>query len=615
MDNRASKSLTPPCPDRSLKPVCDLVNDTGSANPQTNSHDAFRQLDVAEKQIEEGLLVDFDAPVASFPVDVFKPSHDELQGLDSGGYFDVSSNSLSLLDIILPAAVERNSEPQNASEDLKPLKTNEPEMPQSSYSEAPGASELHSNTQCPLEDEVNPSSPISSGVTEDITASSDVSTSLPNSEGALHSGGNSVLDQEGAVALAPKEKEYSLSCLPMAVSMCSSLVASLDHQEMHETKDNTEDPAPHSSEGMLATEEAENYAVPSEDVVVSICLSQLDSSPEDDPELVQIMANPEGPKALIAPPPDRNFECTLSLSENLVSGDLPEINQSPSYAGSLDYPSEFGFSSDYLPESEQNMMVVTDEELDAYLMSQAQKSDPKSSAETFVDDGFSEFNVHLEEELQSCRVTTFASPESDRSLRFLEESEGSNVSSSSQDSSPMKVDNTQMVAVNDVPSPAEIQAACNASPPPCFGGARPKQLSSQSAKLWPPQEGQNSNSPSEENVLSSEEENSTQSSPVIAIARPDPSSSEYPSHERYDDRYGYEELSEPPPYPGESSGDGESSLELDQSGSEEGGLGSRQPPWVPDSEAPNCMKCGQKFTFTKRRHHCRACGKVSQFLR
>ena len=40
-------------------------------------------------------------------------------------------------------------------------------------------------------------------------------------------------------------------------------------------------------------------------------------------------------------------------------------------------------------------------------------------------------------------------------------------------------------------------------------------------------------------------------------------------------------------------------------------LGQKQPTWVPDSEAPNCMNCKVKFTFTKRRHHCRACGKVS----
>ncbi|XP_054843026.1 zinc finger FYVE domain-containing protein 16 [Eublepharis macularius] len=39
-------------------------------------------------------------------------------------------------------------------------------------------------------------------------------------------------------------------------------------------------------------------------------------------------------------------------------------------------------------------------------------------------------------------------------------------------------------------------------------------------------------------------------------------------------------------------------------------LGQKQPSWVPDSEAPNCMNCQVKFTFTRRRHHCRACGKV-----
>nr|KAG5713953.1 hypothetical protein BaRGS_020281 [Batillaria attramentaria] len=35
-------------------------------------------------------------------------------------------------------------------------------------------------------------------------------------------------------------------------------------------------------------------------------------------------------------------------------------------------------------------------------------------------------------------------------------------------------------------------------------------------------------------------------------------------------------------------------------------LGKVAPTWVPDADAPTCMQCEARFTFTKRRHHCRA---------
>ncbi|XP_014616566.1 PREDICTED: zinc finger FYVE domain-containing protein 9 isoform X1 [Polistes canadensis] len=39
-------------------------------------------------------------------------------------------------------------------------------------------------------------------------------------------------------------------------------------------------------------------------------------------------------------------------------------------------------------------------------------------------------------------------------------------------------------------------------------------------------------------------------------------------------------------------------------------LGKQPPFWIPDSDASSCMLCDLKFTVLKRRHHCRACGKV-----
>lgn len=42
-------------------------------------------------------------------------------------------------------------------------------------------------------------------------------------------------------------------------------------------------------------------------------------------------------------------------------------------------------------------------------------------------------------------------------------------------------------------------------------------------------------------------------------------------------------------------------------------LGKKPPFWVPDSDASSCMLCDVKFTVLKRRHHCRACGKVCTY--
>lgn len=52
------------------------------------------------------------------------------------------------------------------------------------------------------------------------------------------------------------------------------------------------------------------------------------------------------------------------------------------------------------------------------------------------------------------------------------------------------------------------------------------------------------------------------------------------------------------------------SIEARRISSGEACLGKVPPIWVPDSVATHCMNCGIKFSVIKRRHHCRACGKV-----
>ena len=39
-------------------------------------------------------------------------------------------------------------------------------------------------------------------------------------------------------------------------------------------------------------------------------------------------------------------------------------------------------------------------------------------------------------------------------------------------------------------------------------------------------------------------------------------------------------------------------------------LGKVPPVWVADKDAPLCSACSAKFTLVRRRHHCRACGRI-----
>ena len=43
-------------------------------------------------------------------------------------------------------------------------------------------------------------------------------------------------------------------------------------------------------------------------------------------------------------------------------------------------------------------------------------------------------------------------------------------------------------------------------------------------------------------------------------------------------------------------------------------LGRLAPAWLPDNTVSMCQLCSIRFTVTRRRHHCRACGMVSKLV-
>ncbi|XP_032425725.1 zinc finger FYVE domain-containing protein 16 [Xiphophorus hellerii] len=579
VDRRPAKSSAPPCPDRTLKPVCDLVNDASSAIlVRTNSHDAFRELDAAEQQMEEekeALLVDFDTPVVakvgselnlnSITEEQASAGTDELHQ-QSSGY----SASLSLLDIIFPAAVEKSSEPIDESQSRTAESADEDEK---ESKEQPCFS-----SEQPVENSLN--------LHETNPTESNKQATLSNKEHSL----DKMLDEgvaestEGLMHESNGEP-VSLSCLPIAMSMCGALVKS------NTSEDNLEAAAELCDEA-AASEDAETESLLALELKDDARDSTRDDDPSDSEQIPERRPSPEGQHGSL---------------ESTVPAELPTSDRLESSPVDPD-PPEFGF--EYLPESDQAELLVTDEELDAFLQAHAEAE--QGAGVSFCSSGgdctepkcLSEPGQGLEEQQiekgqqscgqdgredmeelasqESCR-TTAATPVLQDSCRPCQE-----------DSSGVSYSLTSNTSLSQHRSSSDQQHS--------YGGARPKQPHSQTTR--PPPAG-------EEGVelnASPTPEDEESPSPIEEHSRFRDSNSSNAFQNHQDFSVGFDELSEPPPYPGEEPAAVARSTSWKKDSIEE--LGSRQPEWVPDAEAPNCMKCKQRFTFTKRRHHCRACGKV-----
>ncbi|KAK0154337.1 Zinc finger FYVE domain-containing protein 16 [Merluccius polli] len=637
VDRRPAKGSTPPCPDRTLKPQCDLVSDTSSAIlVRAGSHDTFRELDLAERRMEqeeedddeeeeeeeEALLVDFASPVITHLWEGAKAARSvgdvdtELQQVSGGDVdslgqmVDGYSASLSLLDVILPAAAERSCEPvddsvSNTSEPRDEDDDEEVELEEGDAScvvqqvgnsfryckptGTPPADTPHNNNNNVSED--LPEEPPETDEQQDSSESDSLST--PNTSDNVPA---------------------ALSCLPMAVSMCGALVNSTKT-----TKDSLEAV----STGDTASEVSDSTEAES----ISPSESAMDRFHSNEQMCLDV---PHFPRQLAKGgvslrPPETLPAPSVVVVESCVAEE----------GGSGDSP-EFGF--EYLPESDQAELLVTDEELDAFLQAHAEAEQVEGgaflasrSAEcsrgggclSDLSNGDDDLEHRLvEEELGGCgENSSAASPESERraACAALDECLDPAHLSAPRDSLNSYQHETELCSrVRPTTTNTPVQPLHVGSPDlqSSYGGARPKQLHCQAATYSPAaeEEQQDQGAPgSTSNAPTSPAEDATPISPPHpqhpAVAdghdNGDPRLLYTPQGDRCHDP-SYNELSEPPPYPEEPSREHSGSAD---EGSDEG-LGCRQPSWVPDAEAPKCMSCDQRFTFTRRRHHCRACGKV-----
>ncbi|MBN3271539.1 ZFYV9 protein, partial [Polyodon spathula] len=615
-DSRASKNIAPPCLDRGLKPICDLVSNSGSLIIRANNHDAFQKLDIVENQLEEGLLVDFDLPPACAAGDALQFSLSNVPG---------HLESLSLLDIILPP--EAADEPVNRNSSSNTV--HQGHLEEVLQNETGAQNVREPNEEDGQEDQEFPCDPERTENGTTVLSKTECSEDKQN---------------DLNVPSSPTEdRETSVPCLPIAVSMCGSLVLTQDSKsnrpQVETTKIIASELFPTQTNTLVVNSlspdpETQTIIPPVEESTKTV--DQIGPEPACESRRIQseTKVNPETKAFLHYTIPD-----SLAVAE----ADLVEGEDSPSsvvdaiegwaypVGSSPEFVSDITFVDDFLPDGDLCDNLVSDADLDAFLTEQSLKNTELRPMENSTDEGFSEMNGDIsglsdpsqniggDDLLEVVRSAlnieavepAYSEPERPPSLgvdqNFVSSGDVAlTVVEDTKDSGEANM----CSSVCRIPNPS----ACN-NQHPYSGGARPKQLFVHPPKTLLTKELNDHKRGDFKDVpLAGEQTVNHVQSPGIGERFPNQSlaSPGYTYSESIDSSVDLEEGSESAQLIVNQAVDStEESVSLDDRlMREESSLGLKQPAWVPDSKALKCMNCQLKFTFTKRRHHCRACGKV-----
>lgn len=671
VDGGTSDEIQPLYMGRCSKPVCDLISDMGNLVHVTNSEEDIKKLLPDDSKSSADSLIGLDLSSVSETFCVSSTDHgnntvreeqndvsSELQSRgisgttefgvkvdtalsDSCNYNEkenvedkkISNQSEPVVDFSMPSALTQQSSkvfdakdhPQHKNQLCELVKAvgclveEEEEVPGKAATEClkEGGSSLPKNGGLCLNDSNvrDESSKLPDfSIEEDRTAIFIKESAKEDSRNLdLNDNRDVIQDSASALHVSSENTYSSLSCLPVPGSLCGSLIDSKGHGDFlpqNENKDNVQD-------AVTVHEEIQKKVTPGGESLKETDLLKQDKCKNI---LHQPLTEKMGDRKVDSNQmvirvesvdyPDNSSSCTPAESQIELSG--ASAPESPDHCEGLTFSSSDidGQDLDYfnIDEGMKSGAPISDAELDAFLTEQYLQTSNIKSFEENINDAKSQMNQIDMKGLDDGSIdniyfnaeagATGESPGINMICETVDkQNTAENGSLSLGEKSTVPVEQGLSSSKSEITN--ELSVSDSNSQSVHVGGARPKQLFSVPSRT------RSSKEPNKLDIP-----NMPESKPRITNTTvPATYTTDSVTDPQVSFNSNYIDI--------ESNFEGGSSFvtaneeSLPANTCKDGlVLGQKQPTWVPDSEAPNCMNCQVKFTFTKRRHHCRACGKV-----
>lgn len=666
VDAVSSDEIQPSCMRRCSKPVCDLISDMGNMVHATNSEEDIKKLLPDDLKPSADSLIELDTSSVSHTLTVFSIDHSnstdrneqndvssKSQYGDIGGIKELNSGVETALSDSYKCSGTENLNSKKATNELDTIVDLDMSFAlteqNSKISYAKGNPQ-HKSLPCELlkdDDSLaeQKADMVIINATEYLEEGS--TSSLPKNEGRCLSDSNTRNEnfklpefslQESRTAMPMKQSakedsrsvdlkdnsdtiqvsssslhvssesvQSSLSCLPSSGSLCGSLLSNSIHGDFVPRGE----PEDWKENGIAVHEEMQKSTILDGEPVMETDLLKKEKcntmllQPETEEkggrrgEPEQLVIRSESLEHL-----DDTGSAAAESPVALSGASAPELHcEVLTFASNYIDSQELDYFN--IDESMKTSTLISDAELDAFLTEQYLQTTNVKSFEEKVNDSESQMNLvdmkglndgNVNETYFNAEAGAIGESDGVKICKIVDEqriSGGLSIGTKNTAAVEQGLSASMSETKNELPVPNVNNQSVH------VGGARPKQLLNLPSRTMSSKE---PNKPDVPDVPESEHSipNTTTATMRTVDCTPNPQVS---FNSNYIDI--------------ESNSEGGPSFvtvnkdSLPENICKEGLiLGHKQPTWVPDAEAPNCMNCQVRFTFTKRRHHCRACGKV-----